>query len=283
MSQSLPEALKLLSSPQFWNAAKAPTTSPEVSEEKHLLEAASPVVSPSRNRWSALHGFLARHAFYPLTLCTLLCFAFWFVRIGYARSFTYSFLVKNLFLAWVPYFFSLAVVHLHEHPPRSRAMLKLAALWAAWLVMLPNAPYVFTDLIHWRNRPPVMPWWFDLGLVLMFGLAGCFAGVVSLRMMHDLVRRAIGGVAGWAFVTVVAILSGFGIYLGRFERWNSWDLLTQPHRILSQVVWKIFNPYLFDRTVGVTLMFGAMLLVTYVMFVSMTVRSETLTRPQAAR
>jgi uncharacterized membrane protein len=223
-----------------------------------------------RARLLAGHMLLAEHAFYPLTLCTLLCFAFLATR--WARGAAgYSFLVWNLFLAWVPYFLALAAVRLTEVKPQAK--LTLASIWAAWLLMLPNAPYLFTDLIHWRNRPREMPWWFDLGLILMFGLAGCFAGIVSLRIMHDLVRRAYGFATGWAFVTVVALLSGFGIYLGRFERWNSWDLLTHPHRIASQIVFKAFNPYLIDRTLGVTLMFGAMILATYVMFVS--VQSST--------
>ena len=225
------------------------------------------------DRLVALHRFLLEHAFYPLALCTLLCFAFWFTRIGYTWTLSYDFLVKNLFLAWVPYFLSLAAVAM-QRSARPRAAWKFAAVWLAWLVMLPNAPYLFTDLIHWRNRPRVMPWWFDLGLVLMFGLAGCFAGIVSLKAMHDLVRRARGALTGWLFVSAVAILSGFGIYLGRFERWNSWDLLVQPHHVLTRTLFKSFHPHLLDRTFGVTLMFGAMILVTYVMFVSMQPRQS---------
>jgi uncharacterized membrane protein len=251
---------------------------------------APPSRSPSlptlstRTRLLMMHHFLLEHAFYPLTLCTLLCFAFWFTRVMYTWTLTYDFLIKNLFLAWMPYFLSLTAVRM-QHSAIRRPKWKFALVWSAWLVMFPNAPYIFTDLIHWRNRPRVMPWWFDLGLVLMFALAGCFAGVVSLKMMHELVRRAIGGVAGWAFVTVVAILSGFGVYLGRFERWNSWDILTQPHHVVTRTLFKSLNPHLFDRTFGVTLMFGAMMLVTYVMFVSMTAMTTNrpLTRTDAAR
>jgi uncharacterized membrane protein len=243
----------------------------------------SSFASPSlRTRVLAAHHSLLEHAFYPLTLCTLLCFAFWFTRVWFTWTLTYDFLIKNLFLAWVPYFLSLAAVRMHRRGTIARAKWKIALVWCSWLVMFPNAPYIFTDLIHWRNRPRVMPWWFDLGLVLMFGLAGCFAGIVSLKMMHELVRRAIGGVAGWAFVTVVAVLSGFGVYLGRFERWNSWDLLTQPHHVLSRTLFKSLHPHLFERTFGVTLMFGAMMLVTYVMFVSMA-NSSRMTNADAAR
>jgi uncharacterized membrane protein len=213
----------------------------------------------------AVHRFLVRSSFYPLMLCTLLCASFLLTRAVFMRHWGYTFLVKNLFLAWTPFLLSAAVVLMVRKWPAAR--LRILGLAAAWLAMLPNAPYILTDMIHWRNRRE-MPWWFDLGLVLMFALTGCFVGIVSLRMMHDLVRQRFGEIAGWAFVTMVSLLTGFGIYLGRFERWNSWDLLTRPHRIFFRAVWNLTNPYLNDRTLGVTLMFGAIVLACYVMVVS---------------
>jgi uncharacterized membrane protein len=243
----------------------------------------TPPSAPADVRPASLHHLLLEHAFIPLALCATLCLAFWFTRLLFTRSLGYDFLIKNLFLAWLPYFFSLAAVSM-QRSTRVRPRWNFALVWSAWLVTFPNAPYIFTDLIHWRDRPRIMPWWFDLGLVLMFGLAGCFAGIVSLKMMHDLVRRAIGGVGGWAFVTSVALLSGFGIYLGRFERWNSWDLLIQPRRMLTQTLFRSLGPQSVDRTFGVTLMFGTMILVTYVMFVSMNPASSSpMTRDNAAR
>ena len=251
-----------------------------------IAAAAPPVaaeLAPPPVRRTSLHALLLEHAFIPLALCALLCFAFWFTRILFTRSLGYEFLIKNLFLAWLPYFFSLVAVGMARGTtpqPKWNAPL----IWLAWLVTFPNAPYIFTDLIHWRNRPPIMPWWFDLGLVLMFGLAGCFAGIVSLKMMHDLVRRAIGGIGGWMFVTAVALLSGFGIYLGRFERWNSWDLFIQPRILLKQTLFSSLGPHSVDRTFGVTLMYGAMILVTYVMLVSMNPASSSpMTRDEIAR
>ena len=258
------------------------TDATQISEGAPPSSPATPPL-PTPSRIASLRVMLFEHAFVPLALSALLCFAFWFTRVILTRTPTYDFLIKNLFLAWLPYFFSLAAVWM-KRSPRPRSKWSIAAVWAAWLVTFPNAPYIFTDLIHWRDRPRIMPWWFDLGLVLMFGLAGCFAGIVSLKMMHDLVRRAIGGVVGWAFVTSVALLSGFGIYLGRFERWNSWDLLIQPRRMLTQTLFRSLGPQSVDRTFGVTLMFGAMILVTYVMFVSMNPSSSSpLTRSEIAR
>src|SRR5215204_4555182 len=111
-------------------------------------------ITPAPDRLAALHRFLRGHAFYPLMLCTLLCFAFWFTRVVLTRTFTYDFLIKNLFLAWMPYFLSLAAAWMHEGAKARatrHARWKLATVWFGWLVMLPNAPYIFTDLIHWRD------------------------------------------------------------------------------------------------------------------------------------
>jgi uncharacterized membrane protein len=207
-------------------------------------------------------ALLAERCFVPLSLCTAVAFSFLIARGYISGTRGYVFLVKNLFLAWVPYFLSVAATH----ATRRRSV---AALWLAWLAMFPNAPYIFTDLIHWRGRTSPMPWWFDLGTVLMFALAGFFCGVASLRIMHEQVAREVGRVAGWTFVTIVSALSGFGIYLGRFERWNSWDVLTRPKFIASHLLYGLANPFAHGRTLGVTMMFGAMVLVTYVMFVSM--------------
>ena len=228
-----------------------------------------PVPADRTKSLLALHRFLAARSFYPLLLCTLLAGSFFITRALIAHHVYFRFLVWNLFLAWIPYWSSVLAVHLHRNRSASRVL--LAGVWLAWLAMFPNAPYIFTDFVHLREAPlwPV-PWWFDLGMMIMFALAGCFVGIVSLRIMHDLLRARVGEIAGWLFVAVVAILSGFGIYLGRFERYNSWDLLFRPHRVLPSILDRMMNPLSHPRTLGVTLMFGAMVMVTYVMFVSTT-------------
>jgi uncharacterized membrane protein len=205
---------------------------------------------------------LAEPSFVPLALCTGLGFTFLIARAYISGHLGYAFLVKNLFLAWIPYLLSVAA-------PSRRTRAGAAAIWLAWLAMFPNAPYIFTDLIHWRGRPSPMPWWFDLGTVLTFALAGWFCGIASLRIMHEQVRRSVGVTLGWLFVVIVSALTGFGIYLGRFERWNSWDVLTRPKFVASHLLWGLLaNPYTHGRTLGVTIMFGALVLVTYVMSVS---------------
>ena len=217
-----------------------------------------------------LHRVLLDNTFYPLLLCTLLGFAFHVTRIYLTHRFDYRFLVFNLFLAWIPYWLSLAALHLDRSRSRDRALIVI--VWLTWLAMFPNAPYIITDFIHLRHTPP-LTWWFDLGLVMTYALAGCFCGIVSLRIMHDILRPRIGAAGGWVFVTTVATLAGFGVYIGRFLRWNSWDILARPHRLFPQLAERILNPLDHPRTIGVTLMFGALMLVMYLVLTT-TARRE---------
>jgi uncharacterized membrane protein len=96
----------------------------------------------------------------------------------------------------------------------------LLAFAFLWLLFLPNSPYLVTDLVHLKPRPSV-PLWFDILLVQSFVLTGLLLGFLSVYLMHRLVTHAYGWKIGWLFTLLILALTGFGIYLGRFERWNS--------------------------------------------------------------
>lgn len=223
-----------------------------------------------------IHRFCLEQSFYPLALSTLMGFAFFAGRVYLSHSRTYAFFVWNLFLAWLPYLFSLIVVLFYGWPRptnvanhyRRAAWLRWLAITPAvlWLVFFPNAPYMITDLLHLRERPPV-PLWYDIGLIATFVWTGLFLGVVSLSAMQTVVKDLCGGLASWLFVFGVAILSGLGIYMGRFQNWNSWDLFTQPDDIALDMLRRLLHPHL--QMYGVSLMFAAFILICYLTFVSM--------------
>lgn len=207
-----------------------------------------------------LHGGLVSHGFYPLAMSSVLALTFLAVRMSYFGSPAFRFLIWNLFLAWIPFALSFWISQMHQSAPTRRWRLVIPA--AAWLAFFPNAPYILTDLMH--LRPGQYGWWYDLGMILMFAWAGMFLGVTSLRAMHDVVRDICGAVFGWFFVLATVMLSGLGVYLGRFRRWNSWDILTQPHGLVADVLSRFTQLQDHPRTIGVTLMFGSILLMCYV-------------------
>lgn len=181
------------------------------------------------------------------------------VRWWYTGVPAYLFLVWNLFLAWIPLLVSLSAVRWQ------RRILPFAMTVAVWLLFLPNAPYITTDLLHlgrW-SHPGVPPLWYDLLMLLAFSLTGLWLGLTSLGAMHTLVSRRWGRLAGWLFAVSALSLSSLGVYVGRFLRWNSWDALTQPAGVLADLQAILLNP-LANRSAWVfSTLFTLMLLSIY--------------------
>ena len=171
----------------------------------------------------------------------------------------YFFLCWNLFLAGIPA--GASILFAHEAGPRgSRAG---AWVWfAVWLLFLPNAPYLVTDFIHLHPRPPV-PLWFDIALLTSFAGAGLMLGWGSVAEVHDAITRRRGATAGWAVAVGALLMSGYGIYLGRFMRWNSWDALSRPGALLD-VVSNHARGHAVAQPLSVTLVYGAGLVLGYV-------------------
>jgi uncharacterized membrane protein len=155
-----------------------------------------------------------------------------FARILVTQQLRPLFLVWNLFLAVMPLALALTLRHLCR--PDVKLSLKLALL-AAWLLFFPNAPYIMTDFVHLKSR--FHPnFWTDLTLLLLFSWCGALAGFLSLYIVQRLVARGLGNLLSWVFICAVAGLTGVGIYLGRVERWNTWDILIHPLAIVSDAL-----------------------------------------------
>jgi len=218
-----------------------------------------------RQRVLVLHRTLGRNSFYSLLFCSVVSLCVLAARIYISKTHAYMFLAWNLFLAWIPFTCAMWVTVLDKVRPATRWM--LIAPSCMWLLFFPNAPYIVTDFIHLqRIEPPAL--WFDIGLLVLFAWTGCFLGVSSLQMMQSVVRRRIGRIWSWIFVITTLGLSGVGIYMGRFLRFNSWDILFRPGRLIGNIFDALANPLAHQRAIGVSLMFSLFMLVCYVTFLS---------------
>jgi len=181
------------------------------------------------------------------------------VRIDRTGSGYYRFLITNLFLACVPLFLS-TILRIVSHL-RLHWTIQLA-LFSLWLLFLPNAPYILTDILH-LTRASHAPAWYDLALLLSCAGTGLLLGYLSLIDVQGLVTRSFGSACGWIFALVSLLLSGFAIYLGRFLRWNSWDVLVTPTR-LFEIMGGLTQPWAHARPLAVTLIFGVILTLGYI-------------------
>lgn len=195
--------------------------------------------------------------FARLTLAAAFPIALVIARSLYAREITATFLLWNLFLAWLPLLFAALTIWVAR-----RSLLLAVAPAAAWLVFLPNSPYLVTDLMHLAtdSRIPVL---FDTVMLFTFALYGLALGLVSLRWMQSAVAHRWGRWLGWGFVLGTLGAAAFGIYLGRYVRWNSWDLVTQPQLLLQDVLVRLVNPIQHWHTWAMTALFAGLLVFTY--------------------
>jgi uncharacterized membrane protein len=165
----------------------------------------------------------------------------------------FGFLILNLLLAWIP---ALAGAIVHKVDGRG-ALLVLGV----WLAFLPNAPYLVTDLIHLRARS--VPLWFDAAMLVTFAGTGLVLGAVSMDLVRERLAGVIGGFGATALVALSTPLVGLGVYLGRFPRWNSWDLATRPDAVLLDIAARVVDPMAHPRTWAVTAVFGALMFATW--------------------
>jgi uncharacterized membrane protein len=203
-----------------------------------------------------------------LAFASLVCVVLVAARIAYTDSGTYIGLIWNLFLAWVPLWIALLADRSYRRVARFSWPLVVICAFL-WLLFLPNAPYLLTDVALLRQRGGI-PLWYDLILVLGFAWTGTVLGLASLYLMQRIVRHAAGATVSWLFVLVVVGLSGFGVYLGRFPRWNSWDLFTSPLDLLGHIWEQVSNPLANWQVFAFSGLFALLFISFYLVFVAMT-------------
>lgn len=130
------------------------------------------------------------------------------------------------------------------------------------VLFLPNAPYIVTDLFHLRQRAE-MPLWFDTMIIFSVALSGLVLFYVALFGIKDVLKRFWGGIAAESSIVFLVFLCSFGIYLGRYIRFNSWDVLSNPNDLFDEIGNQLINSSIYTRVVGVTLLYGTFLLMGY--------------------
>ncbi len=168
-------------------------------------------------------------------------------------------LLWNLFLAALPLIWSATF----QSAIARKSLIWASLSFALWILFLPNAPYLLTDLIHLNPKQNV-PEWYILAMLLSCAATGTLIGYISLMDVHDAIERRFGFTAGWLLALGSLMLCGFGIYLGRFLRWNSWDALTRPLDFARTVVGQFIDAGPHPHPIPVTLIFGGGLVIGYV-------------------
>ena len=160
-----------------------------------------------------------------------------FIRVLYTKELLFLSLIWNLFLAFVPLAVTTLLV---EKSSWKGNNVRFSLVFVIWLFFIPNSFYIITDLFHLEQRMNV-PLWYDLALIFSFAWNGLLLGILSVRQMEKIVQSK-WSLPEHVFVYPVMFLNAFGIYLGRYLRYNSWDIVSNPLDLADDVVNLFFHP-----------------------------------------
>ena len=189
----------------------------------------------------------------------VMSFVLLMIRIKLNKSFFYLFLVWNVFLAIIPYAITMYLSRI------KLTKIKLSFGFCIWLLFLPNAPYIITDLLHLKVSTTHMLW-LDILVISSFAITGMLLFFLSLNEMTTLLKQYLNKSYGSIIMTTVIFLCGFGVYLGRFLRYNSWEILSNPNKLILDVMKMLFHPFEHSEVWLFTFGFGGFLFIVYSMF-----------------
>lgn len=194
-----------------------------------------------------------------IVLSITLCLALITARVFYTGSILYLFLVWNLILAGIPYLLS------EKLKTNTRISWGSLLLLFITILFLPNAPYITTDLFHLRGNFGDSIW-YDTVLILSFAWSGLLLFFHSLYNIDQYIRQWLPGRKSAVVHVGIILLCAYGIYIGRYLRFNSWDVVSNPVLLISEIVDHFINPFSHPRTWGMTLLYGIFLNLTYFSF-----------------
>ena len=180
-------------------------------------------------------------------------------RILVTGKFTFLFLCWNLFLAIVPYVIS-RYTWLYLNRITNRFLLGL--IFFAWLLFIPNSFYIITDLFHLGNFSHA-PLWFDLLVIFSFAWNGLILGILSVRQMEKVFHTTFGTSHELLFLYPVMWLNALGVYIGRFLRFNSWDIVTSPFQLIIDVIDLLIHPAENKGAIGMVMTYSIFMTIIY--------------------
>lgn len=135
-------------------------------------------------------------------------------------------------------------------------------LLGLWLLFFPNAPYIMTDLFHLKPKVGA-PFWYDLMLLLSYSFNGFFLGFLSLMSIEKQVTILYGKTFSKIIAFISLIACSIGVYVGRYLRWNSWDVFTKPFSLFQELQDQDFYPIQDSEILRFTLIFSLFLTMNY--------------------
>lgn len=162
----------------------------------------------------------------------------WAIRFVATGSLMHGFLIWNLFLAYIPY----RVTNYLGKTVNTMNKFVFWLVFLTWLLFIPNSFYIITDLFH-LDEGRAAPQWYDLTLIFSFAWNGIILGILSLHKMERIIEAKFNRRITPFFVYGIMWLNALGIYIGRYLRFNSWDIITNPFGLAADITYLCIHPF----------------------------------------
>ncbi|WAC13240.1 DUF1361 domain-containing protein [Dyadobacter pollutisoli] len=187
-----------------------------------------------------------------LLLLSIAAVTFHLIRILFNSPVDFS-LDWNLFLSWIPLIIAFLADTLTKRFDSNVIIITLLSV--TWIAFLPNAPYMITDLAHLTVDYQRDLTWHDIIMLFSYAEVSLFNGLVSLYWIHRSWRRVFEKRTANILLLISLPLAGFGVYLGRVRRMNSWDIIHEPEAIIKNLFESILDrtAWVFSMEIGMLL------------------------------
>ena len=196
----------------------------------------------------------------------------------FSGRFLLGFLIWNLFLGYIPYAISRWMQRRNDWK-NNRLLFGICLI--VWLLFIPNSFYIITDLFHLGtfNR---MPLWFELTVILSFAWNGLLLGVLSVHQIEKLIMVSLSKGARFLFIYPVMFLNALGVYIGRYMRFNSWDVITNPFQLMKDISELALNPIEYKYAWGMVFCFSIFMTLLFFTLISAKREAATVSRELAS-
>ena len=183
--------------------------------------------------------------YYHLKLSIIINAGIIVLRVLFTMKPDYLFLIWNLFLAGIPFLLSSFILK-----RQIKEKWKLIPLVILIVLFLPNSPYIITDFSHLLNTETHV-FWFDIILIMLSAMNGLLFFLFTLHNLNKIFRLHLSKEKTAKVLFILLPLSAYGVFIGRFLRWNSWDIFIHPWAIIKDCV-QTFNFFSLAFTVCMT-------------------------------
>lgn len=172
-----------------------------------------------------------------IIILTILAVVLNILRVIIWGKMSLIYILWNILLAFIPFLISFILLSLSKEKKLSKIIFIIGFI--IWMLFIPNAPYIVTDFIHLGEIHSV-PMIYDVFLIFSSASVGLMLGFHSFFHIEQIIKTKYSPRFTSLIMGLIMIIISFGIYLGRFMRFNSWDVFVN-HTSLIKNVWKIFS------------------------------------------